>query len=200
MRGKCSVAAVLAVATLGYPLYSTSAQERTLFQFVSEASNRCIRVEPPPAGAIIAGFLRTFNCGTSPDMLVDLGNNFPAQLKFTLEGGEERCIKVRQIDVETLPSDIFVHSCTFPISGWNVVGGTTGEVDLFNPGGRPLCMTEDVTRRTVTIDICKGEANQKWKIEPVKVRFRMPGRQWERCSSGGNGRVPVCAVPRAVPI
>lgn len=171
MWSKFYVAAASALFTLGHPIDTTSAQEGTFFQFVSQASNRCIRVEAPPAGAIITGLLRTFGCGTSADMLIDLGNNFPAQLRFDLGGGDQRCIKVRSIDTQTLPSDIFVHNCNFPISGWNVVGGTTGEVELFNPaiGGRSLCMTEDVTRRTVTINACSGEANQKWKLQSVNV-------------------------------
>jgi hypothetical protein len=155
---------------------SASAQERRT-QFLNKASNDCIRVEQPPAGAIIAGELRTFFCGRTPEGLIDMGNGAPAQLRFHI-AGREQCIKVRRIDMERFPSPIFTHDCSFPISGWSI-GGTTdgfGEVRLFTDAD-DLCLGVDTLRRTVVIDKCSGKPDQKWKLVSINTREgRIDGR------------------------
>jgi hypothetical protein len=145
------------------------AQERRT-QFLNKGNNSCIRVEEPPQGAIIAGELRTFFCGRTPDGLIDMGNGAPAQLRFHLAGGEQ-CIKVRRIDMERFPSPIFTHDCSFPISGWSIgLPGADGfgEVRLFIDSD-DLCLAVDTLRRTVVIDKCSGKPDQKWKLVSVTL-------------------------------
>ena len=169
----------LALCGLSWPVSEAAAQqEKTVFQFENRKSHRCLRLEEAPATAIVAGFLRTFTCGTAPTELIDEGRDAPARLTFDLGNGKFACVHVRAMDVKTLPSDIFANTCADQTSRWGL-GGTEpdgfNDVTLFrNPSGGidELCLSEDTTRRTVVIARCTGADEQRWKRHPVTVPIR----------------------------
>jgi len=172
---------VLTVSAVGWPTFNTFAQtekplgqtDRSLFHFRSKATNQCVRVEPPPSGAIIAGKLVTRGCPRGPETLVEILPGSPTFLRFDLGAGEVRCINVRPIDMRTFPSDIFVNKCETPTSRWFVGGADAegfGDFNLFTDSGPSLCLDVDELRITVTINVCQeNKKSQKWKREPVMV-------------------------------
>ena len=169
---------MIIVSLFACSISSASAQDPSKrFLLVSKHNNGCVRVQPAPTGPqghppIVAGILRTSGCQKSPDRLIGLGRTIPHFLGFDLGGGEVRCINVRSIDTETLPSDIFANKCTHPTSHWGLdLPDADGFAQMHLFENDSLCLAVGEFNTHIRIDRClDDDPKQKWELEEVTMR------------------------------
>jgi hypothetical protein len=141
--------------------------DESAFKLENQATNQCIRFDPPSAGMIIAGRLRTLFCHDIPEQWLYMENNLSySSLKFHLGVGD-RCIHVRAIDMQTLPGDIYANECQSGTSVWNMVpAGPPGLVTIHlwavvNPDSHCLAVDRITTR--IKIAECANTPEQQWR-------------------------------------
>jgi hypothetical protein len=165
---------VAASLSIGFSMCASAQEKKSKFHLISKHNNGCIRVDPAPSGAIVAGLLRASpGCQNpkSPDRLIAIGTNAPHTFVFDLGGGEVRCFNVRPIDTRTIPSDIFANKCTPPTSHWGIGlpdadGFTT--ISLFE--GEAFCLSVGEINGHVMVDKCSDtNRRQRWKVEEVTL-------------------------------
>ena len=173
---RMTIGLIAATLAVGY-CAGASAQELERFQLVSKSNNGCVHVEPARLGPggippIIDGVLRTSGCNRSPDGLIELGSGPPHSLVFRLKGNDFRCINVRRLDMQTVPSDIFVNKCTPGTSHWELSPADAAgfrTISFFE--GFNLCLAVNRLNRHIMIDQCLGsDPRQRWKLQPVTQR------------------------------
>jgi len=86
-----------------------------------------------------------------------------------------QCVRVRQIDVQKFPPDIFSFTCqdsSSPATGWEFGPADSNgfaTISLFADfaSSKALCLAVDRNSRKVKIDNCSGKPEQLWKRERV---------------------------------